>query len=100
TLAAVDFIHCHQTDDYLLINRKRNLIMLFNHKNAEKYYRKFLRIPTKYNKLKNVEEMKNITTTIFTSHITFQLAKSIKTFFNLADLIILPKNLYIGRPQI
>lgn len=100
TLAAVDFIHCHQTDQYPFINRRRNLVMLFNHKSAEKYYKKFLRIPTKYNKLKSIEEIKNITTTIFTSNIAFQLSKSIKTFFNLADLIILPKNLYIGRPQI
>ncbi len=100
TLAAVDFIHCHQVDSHLLINRKRNLIMLFNHPNAEVYYETNLGIPTDYADLKSIEDMKHITTTIFTSHIAFQLNKSIKTFFNLADLIILPKNIYIGRAQI
>ena len=100
TLAAVDFIHCHQTDHHLSINRKRNLVMLFNHPNAEQYYQTNLRIPTNYRELRTIEEMKHITTAIFTSHIVFQLSKSIKTFFNIADLVILPKNIYIGRPQI
>lgn len=100
TLAAVDFIHCHQTDHHLSINRRRNLVMLFSHLNAEQYYQTNLRIPTNYRELQSIEQMKHITTQVFTSNIVFQLSKSIKTFFNIADLVILPKNIYIGRPQI
>lgn len=99
TLAAVDFIHCRKFNDTLSRNRRWNLVYFFKHPNSTRYYKNNLRIPVNFNRLTSLKELKEITVDIFLRN-PFQLGKSIKTFFSLADIILLPDNLYIGREQI
>lgn len=99
TLAAADFIHCRKFNNTLSRNRRWNLVYFFQHKNSTKYYRNNLRVPTNFSSLSSIKQLKEITVDIYLKN-PFQLGKSIKTFFSLADIILLPDNLYIGREQI
>lgn len=99
TLAAADFIHCRKFNSTLSRNRRWNLVYFFQHSNSTKYYKNNLKIPTNYSKLSTIKQLKEITVDIYLKN-PFQLGKSVKTFFSLADIVLLPDSLYIGREQI